>query len=99
ARRQVDERRAQLAAGEGEMGEAADRVVAAHGRAQHGAGVEPVDVFAQVKPAGDLLDGAGGDDAAALDQHEVAGEAQHLLDRVGDVEDGNAELRGQALDE
>ena len=53
----------------------------------------------KVEPAGLLLDRAGGGDAALGQEHQRVGEPHDLLHRVADIDDGDAQLVAQPLDE
>ena len=69
-----------------------------HG-AQNGACFLRADEALQLGPAEDLADRAGRRDPALLQQQDAIGQAQHLHGIMADIDDGQAELVAQPLDE
>ena len=75
------------------------RIVLCHRRPHHCTGIEAADNGAEVEAGHDLFERAGGGDLSLIHQHHGVGQADDLVDIVGHVDDGQAKLVAQVLDE
>ena len=66
---------------------------------EHGAGVAALGELPEIEPRHDLAHRAHRVDAPGRDQHHRIGEPGDLVERVGDIDDGNREGAADVFDE